>query len=266
MANLKQPTYFISHGGGPWPFISEMREGLTKTLDWMKHFAENLPERPTAILSISAHWQEDEFTVSTAKNPTMIYDYSGFPEHTYKIQYPALGAPTLAARVQELLTNAKIAIKTNAARGFDHGTFVPLSLMFPKADIPVVSMSIRKKYNPRDHILMGEALSPLRDEGVLIIGSGLSYHNMREFGLKSGTVASQKFGEWLGQTISLANTEERNRQLENWEQAPAARLAHPTEDHLIPLMTVVGAAKNDVGRVVLIDHAMSVDMATYQFG
>lgn len=266
MTNIRLPTIFLSHGGGPWPFVPEMKAQFARTAQWLSELPGTLPLKPKAILSISGHWVTEEFMVSTAKEPPMVYDYSGFPEHTYHLKYAARGSPEIAARVQELLTSAGIKNGSDPKRGFDHGTFVPLVMMYPEAEIPVVSMSIKRNYDPLDHIKLGEALKPLRDEGVLIIGSGLSYHNMRGFGSVQALAVSQLFGRWLGETIAIPDQAERDKALLVWEQAPAARQAHPREDHLIPLMAVSGAAGRDLGRTVFIDHVFGVDMASYQFG
>jgi aromatic ring-opening dioxygenase catalytic subunit (LigB family) len=262
---MKLPTFFISHGGGPWPYIPEMKAQFAKTAEWLSNFSNMLGERPKAILSISGHWETSEFTVSSAEKPPMIYDYGGFPAYTYKVQYPAPGSPKVAARVQALLTQVGIKNNENPTRGFDHGTFVPLCLMYPKADIPVVSMSIKSNYDVSEHIKMGEALTPLRDEGVLIIGSGLSYHNMSGFGRPSSLAVSKEFGKWLEETISDPDINKRNQKLINWEKAPGARSAHPQEDHLIPLMVVAGAAEEKPGKVAFVDHVMGVEMASYKF-
>ncbi len=266
MNKTRQPTLFISHGGGPWPYVPEMREQFAKTASWLHELPATLPQKPKAILSISGHWETTEFTVSTAERPSMVYDYSGFPEHTYRIQYPAPGSPALAKRVVDLLTQAGLKNKEDKTRGFDHGTFVPLALMYPDADIPVVSMSIRSNYDPLEHIKLGEALQALRDEGILIIGSGLSYHNMRGFGSAGANEVSKRFGQWLGATVAEADIGLRSQKLQTWATAPAARQAHPREDHLIPLMAVAGAAGQDRGRTALVDHAFGVDMASYRFG
>lgn len=266
MTKQRLPTLFISHGGGPWPYIPEMKSQFVKTANWLSELPSTLPLQPKAILSISGHWETEEFMVSTAVAPSMVYDYSGFPEHTYNIKYPAAGSPEVAARVQELLSAAGIKNSSDPKRGFDHGTFVPLVMMYPDARIPVVSMSIKRNYDPMDHIKLGEALRPLRDEGVLIIGSGLSYHNMRGFGSPMAAGVSQLFGRWLGETVAIPDVAERKRALLAWEQAPAARHAHPREDHLIPLMAVAGAAGTDLGKTVFVDHVFGVDMASYEFG
>ena len=260
------PTLFISHGGGPWPYIPQMKTQFRKTAQWLSDLPKTLPEKPKYILSISGHWEEPNFTVSSAEHPGMIYDYSGFPEHTYHIKYEALGSKQLAARVRQLLSEANIKNEEDPTHGFDHGTFVPLVLMYPQADIPVVSLSIKANYSPLDHLKMGQALKPLREEGVLIIGSGLSYHNMRGFGTDAAGDVSKQFGQWLASAVTEPDSEKRNQLLLNWEKAPAARQAHPYEDHLVPLMVVSGAAGNDPGYVDFVDHVMGVDMASYRFG
>ena len=266
MDNTILPTFFISHGGGPWPYIDDMKKQFAKTARELGQLPASLPCKPKAILVITGHWEESEFTVSTATNPPMRYDYSGFPEYTYRIKYPALGSPALASRVRELLGQAGISSKEDPHQGFDHGTFVPLFLMYPDASIPVVMLSLKSNYDPLEHIRAGEALKPLRDEGILIIGSGLSYHNMRGFGQTDATPVSEQFEEYLNVAISEPNSINRAEKLINWETAPVARLAHPREDHLIPLMVVVGAAGDDVGRRIFVDKVFNVAMASYRFG
>jgi aromatic ring-opening dioxygenase catalytic subunit (LigB family) len=243
-----------------------MKAMFTRTADWLARLPSTLPEKPKAILSISGHWEAPEFTVSSATQPPMIFDYSGFPDYTYRISYPAPGSPELAHQVQSLLDTAKIPNHEDRQHGLDHGTFVPLFLMYPHADIPVVSMSIQSGYDPQAHIRMGEALQPLREQGVLIIGSGLSYHNMRGFGSPSADSVSKEFGQWLKQTVTIKDPKQREARLVDWETAPAARQAHPREDHLVPLMVVAGAAGADVGREEFVDHVMGVDMSSYRFG
>jgi aromatic ring-opening dioxygenase catalytic subunit (LigB family) len=265
MAAVRQPTFFISHGGGPWPWIPEMKIQFTRTVNWLSGLPKTLPEKPKAILSVSGHWEESEFTVSTAKMPPMIYDYGGFPEHTYQIKYPAQGSPEFAKEVRALLTKAGIQNQEDPGHGFDHGTFVPLYLMYPNADIPVLSLSMKSNYDPQEHLDMGRALQPLRDQGVLIVGSGLSYHNMRGFRTPGADSVSKQFGKWLADTVVTPNPKDRDQRLLHWEDAPAARLAHPREDHLIPLMVVAGAAGEDPGYDEFTDHVMGVDMASYRF-
>lgn len=260
------PVYFLSHGGGPWPYVESMRPMFARTAAEFAALPARLPSRPKAILAISGHWEAPDFTVSTAERPPMEYDYYGFPEHTYHISYPAPGAPALAARVKDLLSSSGLGVSEDAARGFDHGVFVPLSLMYPQADVPVVMLSLRSGYDAAEHIRAGQALAPLRDEGVLIIGSGLTYHNMRGFGRDESTPVAEAFEAYLNRAISQKSAAARNDMLVHWENGPGARLAHPREDHLVPLMVVAGAAGEDTGRALFIDHAMKVPMASYEFG
>jgi aromatic ring-opening dioxygenase catalytic subunit (LigB family) len=260
------PVYFVSHGGGPWPHVDSMRKQFVKTELEFRALPARLPAKPKAVLVISGHWQAEEFTVSTAENPPMEYDYYGFPEHTYHIRYPAAGSPELATRIKALLGASGINCGEDPQRGFDHGTFVPLELMYPDADVPIVMLSLKSSYDPKDHIHAGQVLAPLRDEGVLIMGSGLTYHNMKGFGRDESTAVAESFEAYLHEAISQKDPETRNRMLVQWESAPTARLAHPREDHLLPLMVVAGSAGDDQGRSVFIDHVMKVPMASYEFG
>ena len=171
MNTTRLPVFFLSHGGGPWPFVPGLREQYAVTESEFRNLPNLLPTRPKAVLVITGHWEAAEFTVSTAEHPPMDYDYVGFPAHTYHIQYPAPGSPALAARIRELLDMAAIPSSEDPRRGFDHGTFVPLGLMFPEADVPVVLLSLKHTFGAAEHIRVGKALAPLRDEGVLIIGS-----------------------------------------------------------------------------------------------
>ncbi len=257
---------FISHGGGPWPWMEARRAEFAGTLGWLQQLPTTLPETPKAILSVSGHWEEPEFTVAASAQPPMVYDYYGFPEHTYHIKYAAPGAPALARRVHGLLENAGLPVREDAERGFDHGTFVPLSVMYPHADVPVVSLSLRATLDAAEHIHMGAALQPLREEGVLIAGSGLSYHNLRA--LYSGAIAgpvSEQFEAWLTSAVEEPNADTRAQRLLRWVEAPAARQAHPREDHLIPLMVAAGAAGTSRGRLAFRDHVWGVSMASYEF-
>lgn len=266
MKSVRFPTLFISHGGGPWPYIDAMRQSFAITADALQKLPAALPAKPEAILVVTGHWEAPQFSVSSAEHPPMEYDYYGFPEHTYHIQYPAPGNPDLAGRVRKMLGNAGISCVEDAQRGFDHGVFVPLMLMYPQADVPVIMLSMKSDYDPAEHIRLGEALAPLRDEGVLIVGSGLSYHNMRGFGRRESYEPSLKFEAYLNAAISNPDIRQRNQALVDWEQAPFARLVHPREDHLIPLMVVAGAAGDSIGRRIFTDTVFEVVMASYQFG
>ena len=265
MTKNRLPTFFLSHGGGPWHVIAEMRAQFAGMEALFHGLPSLIPAKPKAILMISAHWEEAEFTVSSAENPPMIYDYSGFPAHTYELQYPAVGDAVLANRVQALLKNAGIACAENTTRGFDHGAFVPLMVMYPSADIPVVTLSMKANYSPLEHIQMGEALAPLRDEGVLIIGSGYTYHNMRGYGRPESKQASLEFEAYLNDAIQ-ADFETRKQKFIDWQHAPFARACQPREDHLVSLFVAAGAAGDDVGKRLLLDQALQVVMGHYQFG
>jgi aromatic ring-opening dioxygenase catalytic subunit (LigB family) len=264
----KLPTYFISHGGGPW---THMKEQLGNRYDALDTFLKRIPQEigglPKAVLVVSGHWEEQAFTVTSSPNPPMIYDYSGFPAHTYEIRYDAPGAPAIAARVHQLLGEALLPAHLDAERGYDHGTFVPLYAMYPQADVPVIQLSIHKAYDPAAHIAAGRALAPLRNEGVLIIGSGLSYHNLRQMG-PAARVPSQAFDDWLQQTLIALTPPERLQRLLEWERAPAARQAHPREDHLIPLMVALGAAEHEPAHLVHHEDAFfgGVVVSSFRFG
>ena len=268
MTAPRLPTYFLSHGGGPWPWIKDQFPGDLDRLEAsLAAIPDDLPKRPTAILCVSAHWIEPAFTVQRNPRPPMLYDYGGFPAFTYEIRYPAPGSPELADRVTALLRDAQIASGTDASRGFDHGVFAPLYVMYPRADVPIVQLSIRSGFDPAEHLAVGRALAPLRDEGILIVGSGLSYHNMRGFS-PAGRAPSIAFDDWLTATLTESDPDVRTKSLTEWEAAPAARLAHPSEDHLVPLMVAVGAAEHDRGvRTYHQDDFMgSVAASSYRFG
>lgn len=266
MSSTRFPVFFVSHGGGPWPWVEGMKQMFAKTAREFAALPARLPARPKAVLVITGHWEAPEFSVSTAQQPPMDYDYSGFPAHTYHLQYPAPGSPALAQRVKALLSQAGIECREDAQRGFDHGTFVPLSLMYPQADVPVVLLSLKSNYDAAEHIRVGQAIAALRDEGVLIMGSGLTYHNMRGFGRASSAPVAEAFEHFLHQAVTQQDAAVRNGMLVNWESAPSARLAHPQEDHLLPLMVVAGAAGSDTGHQVFVDKAMEITMASYEFG
>jgi aromatic ring-opening dioxygenase catalytic subunit (LigB family) len=269
MANSapRLPVVFVPHGGGPWPFV-ETRFGSEAEQAGLARYLRSvhgLPRSaPSALLAISGHWEEARPTVMTGKSPPLLFDYYGFPAESYALTWPAPGEPALAARVQELLGAAGIASDTNAERGFDHGTFVPLKLAYPDADIPTVQLSLKAGLDPREHLAIGRALAPLRDEGVFIIGSGMTYHNMRAMG-PQGQPAASAFDAWLRAAVTRAPIE-RDQLLGDWQSAPAAREAHPREEHLLPLMVVAGAAGNDPGRVAYQGTLMGLDISAYSFG
>ena len=268
MARL--PSLYITHGGGPcfWmefgpPFG---KHAFDKLRDYLSSLIASLPERPKAILVISGHWEERRPTVSTSPAPGMLFDYSGFPPHTYKLSYPAPGAPVLAERVRGLLQDANIDCGTDNKRDFDHGVFVPQLIIDPEAKIPVVMLSMRHDLDPAAHMAMGKALAPLRDEGVLIVGSGSSYHNLREFFGARGVEPALAFDDWLNETVTQPDSAARNARLTEWATAPGARACHPREDHLIPLMVAAGAAGTDLGRRSFRDLLGGKAVSCFSFG
>jgi len=266
---MKFPTLYIPHGGGPC-FFMEWTMGPPDTWDkmaeWLRGLGATLGGRPAALLVISAHWEEAEFSVTEAPRPLLLFDYYGFPEHTYRLTYPAVGSVALAARVKQLLAGAGIATRGDGERGFDHGVFIPFKLIYPDAEIPVVQLSLRAGLVPGEHIAVGRALEALRDEGVLIVGSGMSYHNMRGFGVAASTPASEVFDAALTEVVCLPQAGLRNERLGAWTSLPHARVCHPREEHLLPLMVAAGAAGEDSGQRIFSDHVMNVAVSAFQFG
>ena len=270
-AENRLPTMFIPHGGGPC-FFMDPPPGDPHAWDsmaaYLRGIAASLHVRPKAILVISAHWETARPTVGSGKRPPLLFDYYGFPEHTYRLEYPAPGSPELAARVRALLASAGIASDEDAERGFDHGVFVPFLLAFPEATIPVVQLSLRADLDPAAHLAIGRALAPLRDEGVLIVGSGMSYHNLREFfsGGHAAMQAAERFDAALSAVVEDTSPTQRDAQLAAWKQMPDALAAHPRAEHLLPLMVAAGAAGTDPGRRVYHDHLFGKALSAFQFG
>jgi aromatic ring-opening dioxygenase catalytic subunit (LigB family) len=260
------PTYFISHGGGPWPWIANMRASLKSLETSLAHMPAEIGEKPKAILMISGHWEDDAFAVMTAAKPGMVYDYYGFPPETYKITYPAPGAPEIALRAAELIKAAGLPVRLDAEYGFDHGTFAPAYVMYPDADVPIFQVSMQHGYSPAAHFALGRALAPLRDEGVLIVGSGLSYHNLRLFG-PGAKVPSKAFDDWLAEVMALPGPA-RTAALLDWEKAPFARVCHAQEDHLVPLFAALGAAEGEAASMVYHDENVfgGVTASSYRIG
>lgn len=263
----RMPVAFLPHGGGPWPFV-ELGFGDKAELAQLAEYLRSvkaLPKTPPkALLVVSAHWEEAVPTVMTSTNPPMLYDYYGFPPESYTITWPAPGDPKLARRVRDLLEGAGEKTGEDAERGFDHGTFVPLKLTYPDADVPVVQLSLKRGLDPAEHIAMGKALAPLRDEGVFIVGSGMTFHNLRAFSRAAAPIAAQ-FDEWLRATTTLPEAA-RNQGLVEWAKAPAARQAHPREEHLLPLMVVAGAAGEDKASVPYNGSILGLRLSAYHFG
>lgn len=234
-------TIYISHGGGPLPILGEESHG--PMVDFMKRLSGKL-KRPDAILVVSAHWEEADVTLTAHPAPELFFDYYGFPSEAYEISYPAPGNPDLAERAVSLIREAGISARLDQNRGFDHGVFIPLKLIYPDAEIPVIQLSLLSSLDPSAHIALGKALSPLKEENILIIGSGFSFHNMRAFSMEGGRdtdVENDRFHDWLiGVCVEEGDAGSREKRLSEWENAPGARYCHPREEHLLPLHFCAG--------------------------
>ena len=266
----RMPTVYLPHGGGPWPFMKDMVEQYAGLSRYLRELSVASPEPPKALLVISAHWEEDVPTVMTSATPPMLYDYYGFPQHTYQVKWPAPGAPDVATEVRVLVEKAGFRTREDSARGFDHGTFVPLMLTYPKADVPTLQLSLKTGLDPAEHLRLGRALAPLRDRGVLIVGSGMSYHNLRAFmaHLRGGPAPvseSKAFDDWLAESMTR-DVSERDRALTEWERAPHARACHPREEHLLPLHVVAGAAADTRGTLPYRQSVMGAHVSAVHFG
>ena len=250
-----QPSLFIPHGGGPCFFIPDPNGTWRDMEAYLRALAGRLPARPRAILLISGHWENrGGFAFTGADRPGLIYDYYGFPPDSYALTYPVPGDPALAARAAALLREKGFTATVDPARGLDHGVFVPMKVAFPDADIPLVQMSLDASLDPALHLRAGAALAPLRAEGVLIIGSGMSFHNLRAYGDPRIAPPSQAFDDWLT-NAATAPPAERAALLAQWQGAPYARFCHPREEHLLPLMVAAGASDapgiHDFGGMVM---------------
>ncbi|TWI66566.1 aromatic ring-opening dioxygenase catalytic subunit (LigB family) [Pseudoduganella lurida] len=269
-AQATMPTFFIPHGGGPCFFMDWMlMGGPADTWNGLEAFLRGLqarlPHKPKGIVVISGHWEEKVFTAATTEQPAMIYDYTGFPAHTYQLRYPAPGAPALAHRIVGLLQAAGLPAATDSTRGFDHGVFVPFLLIDPAATIPVVTLSLKTDLDPEEHLAAGHALAALRDEGILIVGSGMSYHDMRGFRTPAARAPSAAFDAWLTDVVA-AEPATRWQALKHWSEAPAGRASHPREEHLLPLMVAAGAGAASPGTKPFTGNVMMADISAFQFG
>lgn len=234
------PVVFVSHGAP---------DALLKTPDAVACWSEigKLTPQPAAILVVSAHWEAQKPTVSLSGSPETIYDFSGFSPELYRMQYPAPGAPVLAERVISLLSAAGLHTDSNTSRGLDHGAWVPLSAMYPKANIPVTQLSLVKNAGPASHFELGRALAPLRNEGVLILCSGAITHNFAWLDWhakadKAPMPQAEVFGNWVAERTAAQDISA----LLNYRSAPYGAESHPDEDHFMPFFVASGAAKNNI--------------------
>jgi aromatic ring-opening dioxygenase catalytic subunit (LigB family) len=268
----RQPSLYIPHGGGPCFFMEPMPGLAPDHWDgmaaYLRGIGPGLAQAPSAILVVSAHWEAAEVTVGDAAHPQLLFDYYGFPRHTYELKYPAPGAPELARRIVQRLRAAGIGAATDARRGIDHGVFIPLLLAFPEARIPVVPMSLHGGFDPQLHLDVGAALADLRDEGVLIVGSGFSYHNLRQMfhADPAADAAARAFDDWLAGAVATADPVRRAAALAQWTGAPGARACHPREEHLLPLMVAAGAGAGDAGWRPYEQTLLGKPVCAVQFG
>lgn len=242
------PTYFICHGGGPWHVMgghwATAHAGLRAALQTMS--AEMQALKPRAVLLVSAHWEATEFRVQGQAKPGLLFDYGGFPPEAYCLRYAARGAPAIAAQLQTLLREAGHSCELESRRGYDHGAFVPMAVLWPDADVPLLQLSLKAGLDAGTHLQVGRILASLRHAGILIIASGSSWHNLQQLG-EPAHLPSQEWDGWLDRALTACTGAARSRALLDWRNAPHARLAHPREEHLLPLMVAVGAAEAEAG-------------------
>jgi len=260
---MSAPVFYIPHGGGPMPLLGDASHaGLIR-------FLKALPQQfatPKAVVLISAHWEESQPTVYAGTAHPMLFDYYGFPPETYQYRYPAPGAPALAERIGTMLHQAGLNCKRDNARGFDHGTFVPMLLVDPQVAIPCLQLSLLKGLDPAAHVKLGLALQQLRNDDVVIIGSGMSFHNLQAVWAGEQPqlrAASDQFHQWLLATMSdqALSAEQRLTALANWQRAPHASFCHPRAEHLLPLHVCAGIAGGTAATVtfdeVLMNHKVA---------
>jgi aromatic ring-opening dioxygenase catalytic subunit (LigB family) len=240
----------------------EFKNLFLDTERFLSELPLQLPEPPKALLVVSAHWEADRPRFTGQERPGLIYDYYGFPEHTYHLTYPASGAPALAHLAAQCLSQAGFDAVVDDERGWDHGVFIPLKVMYPEAQLPVVAMSLHHDLDPQRHHDWGQALRPLRDQGVLIVGSGMSYHNLRQF--QQGGADSESFHQWLQAALNQDHAH-RAQALAQWAQAPGGRSSHPREEHLLPLMVASGAGSDQPGRCIWTGRVANTTLGAWAF-
>lgn len=260
------PALFIPHGGGPLPLLGEPSHAVLNA--FLAGYMQTIT-RPVAIVVVSAHWEAPVATITSGETPALIYDYYGFPPESYRIQYPAAGSSALAERIAALLADHGVAAQLDARRGFDHGVFVPLKIMQPDASIPCVQISLLRSLDARAHIALGNALRKLREENVMILGSGFSTHNLQVMlgGINADTLArNDAFQSWLVQACTNETLTQSAREalLVDWARAPQARFCHPREEHLLPLMVCLGSA-TQAARCIFDDDTLGMRCLAFEW-
>lgn len=270
MAAPALPTLFIPHGGGPCFFMDWDYPGPNPwdpLARWLQGLAATIGRTPRAVLVVSGHWEEAPVAINVQRQPPLLYDYHGFPPHTYRLTYPVPGDPELAREVAARLEAAGIPVREEQQRGLDHGVFIPFKLIYPQANVPVLQLSLLKGLDPAAHIALGAALAGLRAEEVLIVGSGMSFHNLAVRSMQNEPIAgSVRFDEWLVRAVCAPSAAQRNAALIAWQSAPEARFAHPREEHLLPLMVVAGAAGEDLGQHAFGGRMLGWQISGFYFG
>lgn len=265
MKSNKFPTIYLFHGGGPFPLTQDPSQYS------VRKFLQELPKkipRPITIILISAHWESSQIRILNKKEPNLFFDYYGFPKDLYNFKYPTKNNLGVVKKIRELFEKENIAYKLDDSRDYDHGVFVPLLLMYPDANIPVVQISLVKGLDPATHFRIGEILAPLREEGILILGSGSSFHgfflNLKKEDLKKHSEIFDKALDDVCTNLKYSN-EERKIKLLEWAKLPSAKYAHPREEHLIPLMVNLGAADGRAGERIYEDYYDDFKMGAYLF-
>lgn len=260
---MRLPTFFVPHGGGPCFFMDDPRGIWTGMADFLRSLPERLPAPPKAILCVSGHWETEGLALTAAAHPSLYFDYHNFPPHTYALRYDAPGDPALAERIQIALRDAGVTVRLDATRGLDHGVFIPLMVAFPEASIPVIELSLDRELDPAFHLAVGQSLAELRDEGVLILATGMSFHNMRGYGDPRFTQVSADFDMWLTETLALDDAARATR-LRAWQNAPGARQSHPEAEHLLPLMVAAGASEAP-GHKIYSERVLETVISAFMF-
>ena len=261
----KLPTFYIPHGGGPCFFMDWNPAGTWDGMArYLASFADDYRSDIKAIIVISAHWESQTIKVTGSRQPDLIYDYHGFPAHTYELKWPAPGAPELARQAVDMLSAGGITAELDRQRGYDHGVFIPFLLAFEQADIPTIQISLSADLSPETHLQMGKLLAPLRKEGVLIVGSGMSYHDVGALMGRKQIAGAAEFDTWLSE--SMLDIKGRETHLAGWADAPFARACHPREEHLLPLHIVAGAAMGEKAELSYHENVMGAAISAFKFG